>query len=98
MGYREKNYFENFLQPPSRSFVVDSQRMWSKNVGYSIPKEYVAVLIGLYKKNGAVSCVGFDFVLYQALYTTNPRLVVIRFARNKKQYLSLTYPRKDIIL
>ncbi len=29
-------------------------------------KECVAVLIGLHKKNGAVSCVGFDFVLYEA--------------------------------
>ncbi len=27
-----------------------------------MPKECVAVLIGLYKKNGVVSCVGFDFI------------------------------------
>ena len=32
-------------------------------------KECVAVLLGLYKKNSEVSCVGFDFILYQALYT-----------------------------
>ncbi len=31
-------------------------------------KECVAVLIGLYKKNGAVSCVGIDFYLIWSLY------------------------------
>ena len=40
-------------------------------------KECVAVLIGLYKKQWLQFGVGFEFVLCQALYTTNPRLVVI---------------------
>ncbi len=38
-------------------------------------KEFV--FIGLYKKNIAVSCVGFDFVLYQALYTAKTNISAI---------------------
>ncbi len=50
-------------------------------------KEYVASLIGLYKNNGAVSCVGINFLLIWPLYLARTQLLVARFARNKKQYL-----------
>ena len=33
-----------------------------------------AVLIGLYKKSGAVSCVGIDFYLIWSLYLVNDHL------------------------
>ena len=45
-------------------------------------KECVAVLIGLYKKNGAVSCVGFDFVLY----TKEPTEVVTMLEYPDRSY------------
>ena len=38
-------------------------------------KEYVASLIGLYKNNGAVSCVGIDFHLIRSLYHARTQLV-----------------------
>ena len=41
-------------------------------------KECVAVLTVLYKKNGAVSCVGSHFLSDWALYTAHPRPVVIK--------------------
>ena len=50
-------------------------------------KESVAIFIELYKNNVAVSCVGPDYLLLWALYTTSSRLVVIQFAWNKKNYL-----------
>ncbi len=34
-----------------------------KNEMYRKYKEYVASIIGLYKNNGAVSCVGVNFVI-----------------------------------
>ena len=51
---------------------------------YAIHQECVAVLTMLYKKNGAVSCVGSAFLSDKALYTANPQPVVIQFARNKR--------------
>ena len=50
-------------------------------------KECVAVLTVLYKKSDAVSCVGSDIYLDQALYKINPRPLVVRLAQNKKEYL-----------
>ena len=48
------------------------------STGHTLIKECVALLIGLYKKNGAVSCVGFDFVLYlQTACTMECRKVVV---------------------
>ncbi len=38
-------------------------------------KEYVASLIGLYKNNGAVSCVAINFLLTWPLYLSRTRLV-----------------------
>ena len=38
-------------------------------------KEYVASSIGLYKNNGAVSCVGIDFHLCRSLYHARTQLV-----------------------
>ena len=52
-------------------------------------KECVAVLIVLYKKNVAVSCVGIDFLLIRPFYLARTRLVEVRFAWNKKEYFSL---------
>ncbi len=46
----------------------------------------------LYKKNGAVSGVGSDFLSDWALYTASPRPIVVRFARNKKENLSWLNP------
>ncbi len=37
----------------------------------------------LYKKNGAVSCVGSDFISNWALYLARTWLVVVQFARNE---------------
>ena len=51
-------------------------------------KECVAALTVLYMINGAVSCVGSDFIPYWALYTAHPQPVVVRFARNEKENLS----------
>ena len=49
-------------------------------------QECVASLIGLYKNNGAVSCVGIDdFHLIKSLYHARTQLVVVRFTQNKKQ-------------
>ena len=31
-------------------------------------QEYVSLLIGLYKNNGSVSCVGINFLLVSSLY------------------------------
>ena len=36
-------------------------------------KEYVSPLIGLYKNNGSVSCVGINFLLISSLYTLRPQ-------------------------
>ena len=57
-----------------------------------ILKECVAVLTMLYKKNGAVSCVGSDFLSDWALYMANSQPIVVRFARNKKENLSWLNP------
>ena len=40
-------------------------------------KECVAVLTMLYKKSGAVSCAGSDFLCVLALYNTNPWPIVV---------------------
>ena len=37
------------------------------------PKEYVASITGLYKNNGAVSCVGINFVIFYSLYSIHHR-------------------------
>ncbi len=37
-------------------------------------QEYVASLIGLYKNNGAVSCVGLNFHLIRSLYQARNRM------------------------
>ncbi len=66
-------------------------------MGGEIPQEYgpfqsskecVAVLIGLYKKNGAVSRAGIDFYFIWSLYLVRTWLVIVQFARNEKRYLS----------
>ena len=51
-------------------------------------KEYVASIIGLYKTNGAVSCVGDYFPFIYQLYPARTQVILIRFARNEKQCLS----------
>ncbi len=55
-------------------------------------KECVALLIGLYKKNGAVSCVGFDFVLFKALYTIAQNLQTTCTMECRKVVGILGYP------
>ncbi len=45
--------------------MIDKTCMHS--LSYETFKECVAVLIGLYKKNGAVLCVGIDFYLIWSL-------------------------------
>ncbi len=52
-------------------------------------EECVAVLIGLYKKHGAVSHVTMGFLFIWCLYLTRTWLVWVWFARNKKEYFSL---------
>ena len=47
-------------------------------------KECVAVLTMLYKKNGAVTGVGSDFLSDWALHLARTWLVVTQFARNEK--------------
>ncbi len=42
--------------------------MINKDASISLFKEYVASLIGLYKNNGAVSCVGINFHSIGPLY------------------------------
>ncbi len=44
--------------------IVSSILYFNPTVQENGTQECVAVVIGLYKKNGAVSCVGFDFVLH----------------------------------
>ena len=45
--------------------IVLMQTVLNDNIVLVIgSQECVADLIGLYKKNGAVSCVGFDFVSF----------------------------------
>ena len=39
-------------------------------------KEYVSLLIGLYKNNGSVSCVGINFLLIRSLYLPRHGLVL----------------------
>ena len=51
-------------------------------------KECVAVLTVLYKKNGALICVGSDIFSDWALYMAHPQPVVIQFARNENENLS----------
>ncbi len=48
-------------------------------------EECVAILIELYTKSVSVSCVGSHFLSDWALYTVNAQLLLIRFARNKKE-------------
>ncbi len=61
-------------------------------------KECVSLFIELYKKTVSVSYVASDFVPYLALYMANPQPVVIRFARNEKDNLSLANLRTYIKL
>ena len=65
--------------------------------GGMVGKEYVASLIGLYKNNGAVSCVGINFLILQSLYLARTQLVCDRFTQNKKEYLSFENLLKCII-
>ncbi len=51
-------------------------------------KECVAVLIGLYKKDGAVSCVGIGFYLIWSLHLVRTWLVLVQFAQNEERCLS----------
>ena len=46
-------------------------------------KECVAVLTVFYKENGAVSCVGSDFLSAWVLYLARTWPIVVRFAQNK---------------
>ncbi len=39
------------------------------------PKEYVSLLISLYKDNGSVSCVGINFLLIRSLYLLRTQLL-----------------------
>ena len=39
-----------------------------------IDKEYVSLLIGLYKDNGSVPCVGINFLLIRSLYLLRTQL------------------------
>ena len=41
----------------------------------STQKEYVSLLIGLYKDNGSVSCVGINFLLIRLLYLLRAQLL-----------------------
>ncbi len=49
---------------PPKYCTPDHWKIATDRFGLQVHKECVAVLIGLYKKNGAVSCVGFDFVSF----------------------------------
>ena len=61
-------------------------------------KEYVSLLIGLYKNDGSVSCVVIYFFFLRPVYLARTQLVEARFTRNKKEYLSLLNFEKYIIL
>ncbi len=61
-------------------------------------KEYVSLLIGLYKNDGSVSCVVIYFFFLRPVYLTRTQLVEARFTQNKKEYLSLLNFEKYIIL
>ncbi len=43
----------------------------------NMEEECVAVLTVLYKNNGAVSCVEYDFLSDLSLYTANPQSIVV---------------------
>ncbi len=60
----------------------------------NLAKEYVASLIGIYKNNCAVSCVGANFVILQSLYLARTQLLCGQFTRNKKECLSFENPTK----
>ncbi len=67
------------------------------NVNYIRQKEYVSLIIGLYKNNGSVSHVASRFLFIYPLYPAITQGVLIQFARNQKQHLSLLNSRKYII-
>ncbi len=46
--------------------------------GYSL-KEYVASIIGLYKNNGAVLCVGINFVIFYSLLPCQCKVPTVDF-------------------
>ncbi len=60
-------------------FTTEIIRCVEKLHDFMLPKECVAVLIGLYKKNVAVSCVGIDFISIRPLCLARTRLVEVRF-------------------
>ena len=74
-------FFSNRL-PPVRTLTRNK-----------VAKEYVASLIGLYKNNGAVSCVGINFHLIGPLYHARTQLVVVWSLMHdiSKLHASLTF-------
>ncbi len=84
-----------FLPKDIQYFKIQGANHNSREQGDA--KEYV--LIGLYKNNGSVSCVGINSLFISSLDMLRSQLLEVRFTWNKMDCLNLTNRtcRKDMI-
>ncbi len=81
------------------SFHMRRERLWHYSMlSMRRGKEYVSLLVELYKNNGSLSCVAVEFVYTWLLSLARTQVLGIQFTWNKKQYLILPNLRKYIIL